>query len=61
MLVKKEHTEVVLAGSPEAEKIVGVTESFIRETGFRLVATSQTPKVENTSSGNPANSVEIQK
>jgi hypothetical protein len=58
---KKGHTDVVLAGSSEAEKIVEVTESFTSEIGFRLVAISQTPKVETTSSGNPANNVEIQK
>lgn len=60
IFLEKAEVSVVLAGSPEAEKMLGVTESFIRETGFRLVATAQTPKVENPPSGKPANSVEIQ-
>ncbi|MBV5347242.1 MBL fold metallo-hydrolase, partial [bacterium] len=58
--LEKAEVSVVLAGSPEAEKMLGVTESFISETGFRLVVPSQTPKVENHPSGKPANSVEIQ-
>jgi hypothetical protein len=58
--LEKAEVSVVLAGSPEAEKMLGVTESFISETGFRLVVPSQTPKVENHPSGKSANFVEIQ-
>lgn len=58
--LEKAEVSVVLAGSPEAEKMLGVTELFISETGFRLVVPSQTPKVENHPNSKPANSVEIQ-
>jgi Cft2 family RNA processing exonuclease len=57
--LEKAEVSVVLAGSPEAEKMVEVAESFIRETGFRLVVTSQTPNVENPPNNKPANFVEI--
>jgi Cft2 family RNA processing exonuclease len=60
IFLEKTEVSVVLAGSLEAEKMVGVTESFISETGFRLVVTYQTPKVENHPNSKPANSVEIQ-
>jgi Cft2 family RNA processing exonuclease len=56
---EKAEVSVVLAGLPEAGKMIEVTESFIRETGFRLVATLQTPKVENLPGNKPANFVEI--
>lgn len=60
IFLEKAEVSVVLAGSPEAEKMTGVAESFISETGFRLVVTSQTPKVENHPNSKPTNSVEIQ-
>jgi Cft2 family RNA processing exonuclease len=56
---EKAEVSVVLMGSPEADKIVKVAESFNSETGYRLVATSQIPKVENPPSGKPTNFIEI--
>ena len=56
---EKAEVGVVLADSPEAEKMAGVAESFIRETGFCLVAASQTLKVENSQNSKPANFIEI--
>ncbi|MCX6059735.1 MAG: MBL fold metallo-hydrolase [Chloroflexi bacterium] len=58
--LEKAEVSVVVAGLPEAEKMLGVIESFISETGFRLVVPFQTPKVENHPNSKPANSVEIQ-
>jgi hypothetical protein len=50
---------VIIAETPEAGKIVELTESFISQTGFRLIVTSQTPKAENPPSRKPAHSIEI--
>lgn len=61
VLVKQGHNDAVLAGSSEAEKIVGVTESYISETRVPSRRNFPNYKKENTSSGKPVNRFELTK